>query len=832
MQEPQQTWLQPEEVTAANSGGKAGELARMKRMGVRVPDFLTLSQEAAARIRKREKRAFLPEELAELRHLLQERLPDTRLFAVRSSANHEDGEGASFAGLLETYLNVSKENLPGKILACLDSLEQAHIQAYADHHRLEGDELEMGVIIQEMVPAEKSGVLFTVNPKGLLNESVVVVGSGLGEGVVQELVPVTTYYLKRDEELQYFEREEDSPLLKPDELADLLRQTDLLEEQVGERLDIEFSIAQERVYLLQVRPITNLGKPGERVPQAFNNSNLVESYPGLTLPLTESFIQFAYEQVFRGVAWRFSRSQALLDAYDPAFRQMLQAINGRMYYHMNHLYSLLQFLPFPKLVLPIWQEMMGMHQGGMVIQPELKKQTGLWESLRISLRILKEFHAAPHHMELLNDSFQSIEATFRGCFHKEMSQREVKELYGKLASKVLANWDVTLVNDLYAFVYTGILQRLLKRWGDEEDLLHWNKWFSGIPAITSMEPVHALQALAKRVQEEGSQEELAAIQTPEELSVFLAADETGFSEQFEEYIDCYGDRSLEELKLETETFRTNPLKALEQLLLMVKKSQQDYLRESSETADELWEESLSFKGIKRQTIRFLSRRARLGIQHRETSRLNRSRIYGMVRALLLRVGEIAVERGQLDQKKEIFFLTLSEVDALNQPGIGRDWRKLVRSRRQDYAGYAKLPAYGYLLFQDQPFSKSVRNAETVRRERGTEELRGIPTSSGVVEGEILVVEDPKQADNVEGKILVTRMTDPGWVFLLTRASGVIAEKGSLLSHTAIISRELGIPAIVNVHQATTLLESGIRVRMDGNSGKIMVMDGEGEYPWK
>lgn len=829
MQESQQkVWLRPEEVTPENGGGKAGELARMKRAGVRVPAFLTLSCEAASRIRNRDPQQLLPQELQELSRLLTEQLPDAQLFSVRSSANREDGEGTSFAGLFETYLNVSREELSEKVLACIASLDEAHVQTYAEHHQLGQYSLEMAVIIQEMVPAEKSGVLFTANPKGLLNETVVVVGSGLGEGVVQALVPVTTYYLKRDEALQYFEREEDSPLLSPVELAELLRQTELLEQRMGKRLDIEFSIAQEQVFLLQVRPITNLGKEGQ-VPLVFNNSNLVESYPGLTLPLTESFIQFAYEQVFRGVAWRFSGSQDLLAAYEPAFQELVKGVNGRMYYHMNHLYSLLQFLPFPKLVLPIWQEMMGMRQGGFIVQPELKKQTGMWESLQISLRVLKEFRAAPRHMERLNENFQAIEDLFRGRYHKEMSQDEVKRLYEKLADKVLANWDVTLVNDLYAFVYTGILQRLLQRWGNEEDLLHWNKWFSGIPAMTSMEPVHALQALAERVNKEGLQEELATIKSQEELSVYLASDETGFSEQFVAYIERYGDRSLEELKLETETFRTNPLKALEQLLFLAKDfakgERRDYGEASRETAEGSWEESLSFGGIKRRIIRCLSHHARLGIQHRETSRLNRSRIYGMVRTLVLRVGEIAVERGQLDQKEEVFYLTLPEVGALN--GVGEDahaWRQLVRSRRQDYAGFAQLPPYGYLLFQEQPFSKAVQNAETVKGERGTGELRGIPTSSGIVEGEVLVVEDPKRAGDVEGKILITRMTDPGWVFLLTRATGVIAEKGSLLSHTAIIARELGIPAIVNVHQATTLLESGDRVQMDGSSGKIMIID--------
>ena len=116
------------------------------------------------------------------------------------------------------------------------------------------------------------------------------------------------------------------------ERADLLQQVDGL---TSKQLDVEFAIADGSVYVLQSRPITTFPTGAMTV---LNNSNLVESYPGLTQPLTESFITFAYEQVFKGVAWRFSRSQALLDHYASAFQELVVRVNGRMYYNMNHLF--------------------------------------------------------------------------------------------------------------------------------------------------------------------------------------------------------------------------------------------------------------------------------------------------------------------------------------------------------------------------------------------------------------------------------------------------------------------------------------------------------------
>jgi pyruvate,water dikinase len=96
-------------------------------------------------------------------------------------------------------------------------------------------------------------------------------------------------------------------------------------------------------------------------------------------------------------------------------------------------------------------------------------------------------------------------------------------------------------------------------------------------------------------------------------------------------------------------------------------------------------------------------------------------------------------------------------------------------------------------------------------------------SSGNVTGEVLVITDPKNAPDTTGKILVTKTTDPGWVFLLVDAIGIISEKGSLLSHTAIISRELGIPAIVGVANITNALKTGDHITIDGSSGKIEVL---------
>ena len=222
----------------------------------------------------------------------------------------------------------------------------------------------------------------------------------------------------------------------------------------------------------------------------------------------------------------------------------------------------------------------------------------------------------------------------------------------------------------------------------------------------------------------------------------------------------------------------------------------------------------------------MSKHARLGIENREISRLNRSRIYGMVRTMMLRMGKLAEEAGWLDHSRDIFWLTMDEVMTLSAETSAK---VVVEERRNRYNGYDQLPPYGYLVFQDQVVNKAVQTVQSLIDDEQINHFQGIATSSGKVSGDVLVIANPNEVtESVMGKILVTTMTDPGWVFLLTQAKGIIAEKGSLLSHTAIISRELNIPAVVGIKQITQRLKTGDQVELDANTGRVTILKRKGE----
>ncbi|CQR24354.1 phosphoenolpyruvate synthase [Streptococcus varani] len=212
----------------------------------------------------------------------------------------------------------------------------------------------------------------------------------------------------------------------------------------------------------------------------------------------------------------------------------------------------------------------------------------------------------------------------------------------------------------------------------------------------------------------------------------------------------------------------------------------------------------------------LKKKALIGIAYRESSRLNRTRIYGMVRQIFRDIGQDLVKKQIIDQVEDVFFLTKEEIfnlENLENPS------SLIATRKEKLVDDQAIVLARRLVFNEKIVEKRASQTQHFKQ-NSSGDLHGIGCSKGLVRGRVLVVDSLQDLSDVRGKILITKMTDPGWVYALMQAKGVIAEQGSLLSHTAIISRELGIPSIVNVPNVTKILQSGQHIEMDGRSGLI------------
>ncbi|HOM03239.1 MAG TPA: phosphoenolpyruvate synthase [Acetivibrio sp.] len=787
-------------------GKKAQNLFLAKSNGIPVPELFAISH-----------KDIESDQMADcINKYIEDNFNDEQLFAVRSAALSEDGTESSFAGQFDTFLNVHSNLVVEKINKCRESIFSENVALYCKEHGIT-KEISMSVIVQQMVQGDYSGVMFTANPQGLLNESVIVIGEGTGDGVVEERVSTTSYFYNNTDKLYYYETMDDSPVLDREKIEELIGYGDKLKELFGEYLDIEFTIKEGQIYILQIRPITTLKSTKTTI---LDNSNIVESYPGITLPLTQSFIEFAYYSVFKGVAFRCLKNKKMVEKYDSVFRQMVGSANGRVYYKISNWYTVIKFLPFSKKIIPIWQEMMGVSNKE---HDDEKNDISLIQRIRVYFNAIYEAFHVQKGMEKLNASFDRVEKLFYENYHEGMENGQLVNLYNQIGDAVLKDWDITLLNDMYGFVFTALLKRKLKKIGVKNYEQETNRYISGITNIESMKPVRELVALAKMAVDEGWIKKLEALDNDTTVKEFIKSSQSDFSERFDNYIKQYGDRMTEELKLETKTFRSNPKLLVDKVIEYGKDREKlNNLHNTLNCKDTDVKFSDNIPKRKIKSVERLSRRAMQGIKNREISRLNRSRIYGMVRTIFLTIGSNMVKEGLLDETEDIFYLRTEEVFDSIKGGL-YDFRSMVKERKLKYKQFYKLPPYSRLIFAGEQFDKTVRNVNQAENELSDETvLTGTPCSNGEARGEVLVVEDITAVNDVKNKILVTKMTDPGWVFYLTLSKGIIAEKGSLLSHTAIISRELGIPSVVGIKGITKKLKTGDIVHMNGSTGEIRI----------
>ena len=690
-------------------------------------------------------------------------------YSVRSSASIEDGENNSFAGQFDTFLNVNENELIEKIKQCFISMFNSNAIQYIKTRRINLNNIDFSVIIQEMIFPDYSGILFTSNPQGILSESVIVCGEGVGENIVLDRVDVTTYYYNLFDKNYYYEG--DDNYLSNSIIEELIETSKRIKDVLGDYLDIEFAIKDRKIFILQARKITTINDSNVMV---MDNSNIVESYPGISLPLTISFAEYVYSEVFKNLCARILKNKKEINKREEIFGNMVGCYNGRLYYKISNWYEIINCLPFRKKIIPIWQEMLGVKEKSI---NESKFKLSIFAKIRTYFNFAYEYLSVPRKMKKLENE----------------SKEQIIQLYKSIANKLFQVWDITLLNDLYTFINTWLVKtRLKKRFENYEDVT--NQLISCNSNIESMKPIKELINLAY-VRDKISIEE--------------------WIKQKKQYIQKYGDRNVEELKLETETFRTNP-ELLDKKII-------DYASNVNDL-EMLYKNINEINNVKDYNIDFWTNHflgnCKRGIKNREISRLNRSRIFGMVRSMFLRIGEILYNEKKIDNKKDIFYLNINEL--FDRSDI-IDYKEIIDKRKNEYELYWKLPQYNRIIFSNKEFNKHHTSVNMQKINYSDNELKGIACSSGIVTGEALVIEKIDDFKDANNKILITKMTDPGWVYYIANAKGIVSEKGSLLSHTAIISRELKVPAVVGVKNCTHSIRTGDIISIDGNTGIIKIV---------
>ena len=278
--------------------------------------------------------------------------------------------------------------------------------------------------------------------------------------------------------------------------------------------DIEFAIQNHHIYFLQARPVTSIDRTAPAI--ILDNSNIVESYPGITLPLTQSFIRDAYYQVFKSLLLHLTGEPETVEQIDGNLQHMVDMANGRVYYRISNWYDVLLLLPFSSRLIPIWQEMMGVRDkkvssahsagnpagnpnGNSGKQGRIRRKT----RLKVAYSFIRFLLTCPREMEKLDLYFQEIIQRFEALETDAEDNRILLKHYHTLKEMTVKRWDITLVNDMYGFLFTGLLKSRLKARHVPDYELAANRAISGVQKLESMRPIEQLQKLAHQAGEIG-----------------------------------------------------------------------------------------------------------------------------------------------------------------------------------------------------------------------------------------------------------------------------------------------------------------------------------------
>jgi pyruvate,water dikinase len=866
-------WLVPlaEAHEAARFGRKAAELAVLGAVaGVEVPAGFALDAAAfEAVVRGALPTAQWPEallagaavdrratRLAAIRQrLLDAPLPDGleaelavvaealggRALAVRSSGLHEDATMASAAGLQESYLGVrGAAALVDAVRRCWGSLYAERALTYLARQR-GASPVGMAVLVQVMVEAERAGVLFTADPlDGARGVAVIEATRGLGVAVVDgrstpevlrvrrsdgEVVQRTAVALSvatvvaddggvREESLP--EASRGAPVVDDALLAGLLALADRVEARAGEARDIEWAWDGSALWLLQSRSIVGLPGAGsgassldDRRGWVWSNVNVGEALPGVATPLTWSiavaFSERGFRKAFAGLGCEVTPELELVGIF-----------HGRIYLNLTNFVRVARQVPLlsPKMLI----ELGG---GGGLEAVEQQVGRGSWWPFvrrlpRTVTALASENLGLEARLRRFDVGFAAARARFAGMPFATAARLDLRQAL-RDARALLDHTGELMLTCASGYLASVVAMReLLRRALPAESDRHERELLAGFADLESAAPGIALVHIAEIARQEPGARAVILGRDPLTLAVDdLPAGPT--RRAFESFLKAYGFRCPREAELSTPRWRESPGTLFAAMRAHLQQSDdrpigrvERQLRLRAEAEDAL---AARLPPVARSGARHLLARTQRFARLRERMRARVTEVLGFVRMIALEASaRLAHTHGGRDADGA-FYLTVDELDAW-LGGELSDADAVIAMRRAEVARDLARPDPPASFVGSPP---SVAPSPEPVGDRFT----GVAASPGVVTGRVRVLREPGDgALLTPGEVLVTAVADVGWTPLFLVATAVVTELGGALSHAALVAREYGVPAVVNVAGATRALKTGDRVRVDGDRGVV------------
>lgn len=861
-------WLSLSQVEDAERfGGKAANLGALLRAGVPVPQGWAISAEALTQVwrqnglehwieRQRCGEGWSLEGLERMSAQVEGRLMGASLpvrldawleelgaqpavWIVRSAGVGEDGQQASFAGQLTSVLSVQgAQALKIAVRRCWASAWSVSSLSY---QAMRGVSLRgVGVVIQPMIEPLWAGVFFTQAPDradGALIEYV----QGHAEALVQGEVTPQRVAWEVGQRPQWGEL----PAAYGRQLLELGQRAVAL---FGSPQDLEWVVADDELaYLVQARPITvdaagqgalkleGLARGGREL--VWSNANMVENYPDPICALLYSVARRGYTHYFRNLGVAFGVSEARVKAVEGPLEQIVGVHRGHLYYTLSHVHECLRAAPFGDWLSASWDGFIGVEEG-VDDRPSLGVANAL-ELARLVGGVVEQLSS----LEVQITRFEARVDAFAASVPVEtLGERRLDELVGAVRAFMEVRergWVEASLADAATTMALALLRAVVGRGGFEEPQQVVSLMLDGVEGLVSAGAIYGMWSLSRlaeaddalrRALEQGHYDEALELIARDRCSLFYRS--------FEAYLDDWGFRSGKELMLTEPGLQEQP----EVLLMMVARfmtlqgqDPHQVEREQSRRRQEAiaaLEAEVAARGLRWRPWLLALKGARHAAQRsiglRERARLKQALLYYRFRRVVLELGQRWASVGLLDVPERVFDLSVEEVLDLGDGAML--YPETLRA-----VSAARFVARCEAQQAPRPASRvTLRRGDYIGAASGVEVfvegvplLRGAVASGGKVRGAVRVAWSLAQGSALEpGQILVTQRTDPGWGPLFFIASGLILERGGLLSHGAILARELGVPAIVDVPGAMSALRDGQEVFLDADAGVVHLLDAE------
>jgi rifampicin phosphotransferase len=777
-------------------------------------------------------------------------------YAVRSSATAEDLPTASFAGQQETYLNVKgAEQLIDAVKKCWASLFTDRAIIYRANNGFDHRSVFLSVVVQQMVFPEVSGIMFTADPvTGHRHTVSIDAGFGLGEALVSGIVTADLYKVRDKQiihkqiakkekgifplshggtetrklppELQQKQALPDQKIL---ELAALGRR---IEKHYGSEQDIEWCLEGDRIYILQSRPITSLypvpaaSDNNYRVYYSFGHKQMMTDYmKPLGISVWRIIMPFGKDSV-RAESRSFVEAGGRL-FLDYSYPMYLKSVRRKL--SKSRMVDD-DLLAFKKAVLREEFQVRVPKRGvkRQVFRIFIKPLLSFFGKLIPRLVKIMYFENPLLAIERAKSTFEQDLARFKQAVFQRSGAERIKFIQEHAGRDLFLSLIDSLAYTLAGFITLPKIERYVKKWMGEELSASIHKSTPG--NVTSemglmigdlADTARNYPEVVEYLQQAGDGTFYEGLRGVEGGDVFKA--------ELDQFMEKFGMRAPGEIDITRVRWKEAPTMLVPSILSHMRSNAPNEHREKFKQGEEEANEAIEALLTRVKAIRGGSRKAKklsrlitlyrntVGI--RELPKYILIRYFDVYREAILEEANILFEKGIIERKEDVFYLTLDELVALLENRLKDDVKERIHFRKVLEERYRKLTPPRVMTSDGEIF-----NAERSNEQAPPGALIGIPVSAGVAEGIVKVVRRLEEGSLNKGDILVAPYTDPGWTPLFHSAKALVTEIGGMMTHGSVVAREYGIPAVVGVENATKILKDGQYVRVDGTIGYVEILD--------